>query len=57
MGDEIEDEGIGLLGTGEVVALVVDHLVRAERSHEVKLAVVVDPGYVRTELLGQLDGE
>jgi hypothetical protein len=45
--DEIEDEVIALVGTGEVGALVVDHLVRAERPHEVKLAAVVDSSYVR----------
>ena len=34
MRNEIEDQVVRLLGTGEVLASVVDHLVGAERPHE-----------------------
>ena len=42
---------------GEVVAAVVEHLVGPEGEHVVELAGVVDPGHVRTGLLGDLDRE
>ena len=47
----------GSVAAGEVLAAVVDHLVGAERPHEVELAGVVDAGHVRTEPLGELDRE
>ena len=47
----------GSAGAGEVLAAVVDHLVGAERAHEVELAGVVDAGHVRAAPLGELDRE
>jgi pyrimidine operon attenuation protein/uracil phosphoribosyltransferase len=55
--DEIEDEVVRLVGAGEVVAAVVDHVVGSQRPHEVELAGVVDTGHVRAGPLGQLDCE
>ena len=57
MGDEIEDQVVRLVAASEIVAAVVDHLVGAERPHELELAGVVDSGHVRPKTLGQLDGE
>ena len=55
--DEIEDQVVRLLGAGEVLAAVVDHLVGAERPHERELGGVVDARHVRAESLGELDRE
>jgi hypothetical protein len=41
----------------EVRAAVVDHLVGAQRPHELELARVVDAGHVRPRALGELDRE
>jgi hypothetical protein len=57
MGDEIEDPVVRLGAAGEVFAVVVDHLVGAQRPHEVELAGVVDSGHVGTCPLRQLDRE
>src|SRR5919109_294253 len=57
MNDEIQDEVVWLVAAGKVLASVIDHLVRADRPHEVQLAGVVDTGHMRTQSLGQLDGE
>jgi hypothetical protein len=54
---EIEDEVVAQAAAGEVVCAMIDHVVRAERPHEVELGGVVHPGHVGASPLGQLDGE
>jgi hypothetical protein len=41
----------------EVLATVVDHVIRADRPHEVELARVVDAGHLCAEPLGELNRE
>jgi hypothetical protein len=55
--DQIQDQVVRLVGAGEVVAAVVDHLVGSQRPHELELAGVVDTGNVCAGPLGQLDRE
>ena len=57
VGDEVEDEVVGLVGPGEVLLVVVDDLVGTDVSHELELGRVVDGGDVGAEPLGELDGE
>jgi hypothetical protein len=57
MGDEVEDHVVRLVSTGEVLAAVIDHLVRSDRVHQIQLPRVVDAGHVRTAPLRQLDRE
>ena len=42
---------------GEILRRVIDHLVGAERSHEVCVGAAAHGGNVRTEVLRQLHGE
>ena len=55
VGDQVEDEVVAF--AGEVLAAVVDYLVRADRPHEVELAGVVHARHVGTGPLGELDRE
>ena len=55
--DQVQDQVVRRVRAGEVVPAVVDHLVRADRPHEVQLGGVVDPGHVGAEPLGELDRE
>ena len=56
MGDQIEQE-IGRFATREVLALIVDHLVSANGTHEFELVGVVYARDMRSGPFGELDGE
>jgi hypothetical protein len=51
----VEDDVVGLAVLGEVFVDVVDHLVGAERTHQVDVLRVAHGRYVRTELLRDLN--
>src|SRR5207245_5570808 len=54
---DIEHQVIALPTSGEVLLGVVDDVVRAKRSGDVDVPGAADGGHLRTERLGDLDGE
>ena len=54
---DVEDEVVAPAVVGDVGVRVVDHVIGAERAHEVDLLGAGDAGDVRSERLGDLDGE
>jgi len=56
MGDEVQHMVVRL-EPGEVLTVVVDHLVGAEHLHVIQLAGIVDGGDVSAGPLGELDGK
>ncbi len=57
MGVGIEDPVIPLAGRQVVDLLVVDHVIGAERAHEVQLRGAADAGHLRAARFRDLDGE
>ena len=55
LADRVEDDVVGLAVLGEVLLQVVDHLVGAERTHELDVLRAAHGGDVGAEVLRQLD--
>ena len=56
LADSVEDDVVRLTVLREVILQVVDHLVGAERAHELDVLRVGDGGDMRAEVLGELNG-
>ena len=55
--DVVEDEVVALARSREILLRVVDHVVGAERAHQLDVARAADAGDFGAEVLGDLHGE
>jgi hypothetical protein len=53
--DVVQDDVVALVALGEIVLRVVDHMVRAERAHELDVARAAYAGDISTVVLRELN--